>query len=198
MRLLWSYLERTGVRSASTPTRPVCFRPRRRSPRDLKELPRDEREPLPPTQIGRALAELGIVWIAAHSPQAKGRVEREFSDGPGPSGERLACGGSQDPGASQCLSGNRVSSLVEPDPDGGAGHRRRCTPSARQGPLASSFVELRRNQGGGQRLHDSVRPQDLSDRPPPIFVLACAELRCGSRSGWMGRWPCVSATATWQ
>ena len=38
--------------------------------------PRDE--PLPPTQIGRALSELGIGWIAANSPQAKGRVERSF------------------------------------------------------------------------------------------------------------------------
>jgi hypothetical protein len=46
--------------------------------RDQKELARDERQPLPPTQIGRALAELGIVWQAAHSPQAKGRVERSF------------------------------------------------------------------------------------------------------------------------
>jgi hypothetical protein len=27
---------------------------------------------------GRALQELGIAWIAAHSPQAKGRVERNF------------------------------------------------------------------------------------------------------------------------
>jgi len=33
---------------------------------------------LPPTQIGRALRELGVGWIAAHSPQAKGRVERSF------------------------------------------------------------------------------------------------------------------------
>jgi transposase len=39
-------------------------------------LPRDEE--LPPTQIGRALKELGVGWIAAHSPQAKGRVERSF------------------------------------------------------------------------------------------------------------------------
>lgn len=31
-----------------------------------------------PTQIGRALAELGIRRIAAHSPQAKGRIERCF------------------------------------------------------------------------------------------------------------------------
>ena len=37
-----------------------------------------QEEPLPPTQIGRALQELGIGWIAAHSPQAKGRVERSF------------------------------------------------------------------------------------------------------------------------
>jgi transposase len=29
-----------------------------------------------PTQVGRALDELGIVSVAAHSPQAKGRVER--------------------------------------------------------------------------------------------------------------------------
>ncbi len=34
---------------------------------------------MPPTQIGRALRELDIVWIPAHSPQAKGRVERGFS-----------------------------------------------------------------------------------------------------------------------
>jgi transposase-like protein len=30
------------------------------------------------TQIGRALRELNIEWIAAHSPQAKGRIERAF------------------------------------------------------------------------------------------------------------------------
>src|ERR1700723_1736002 len=30
------------------------------------------------TQFGRALHELGIEWIAAHSPQAKGRIERLF------------------------------------------------------------------------------------------------------------------------
>jgi hypothetical protein len=30
------------------------------------------------SQFGRALHELGIEWIAAHSPQAKGRIERLF------------------------------------------------------------------------------------------------------------------------
>jgi transposase InsO family protein len=38
----------------------------------------EREQPLPPTQIGRALQELNIGWIAAHSPQAKGRVERSF------------------------------------------------------------------------------------------------------------------------
>lgn len=39
---------------------------------------RDEREPLPPMQIGRALRELDTVWIPANSLQAKGRIERSF------------------------------------------------------------------------------------------------------------------------
>ena len=38
--------------------------------------PAEEGEPPPPTQFGRALAELSIELIPAHSPQAKGRVER--------------------------------------------------------------------------------------------------------------------------
>ncbi len=37
-----------------------------------------DRAEMPPTQIGRALQELGIPWQAAHSAQAKGRVERNF------------------------------------------------------------------------------------------------------------------------
>jgi hypothetical protein len=34
---------------------------------------------MPPAQIGRALRELAIAWIPAHSPQAKRRVERGFA-----------------------------------------------------------------------------------------------------------------------
>lgn len=78
MRLLWSYLERYGRPVGFYTDKASLFQTAPKTARDQKELPRDEREPLPPTQIGRALAELGIVWIAAHSPQAKGRVERSF------------------------------------------------------------------------------------------------------------------------
>ena len=78
MRLLWSYLERHGRPLSFYTDKASLFQTAPKTPRDFTELPRDEREPLPPTQIGRALAEVGIVWIAAHSPQAKGRVERSF------------------------------------------------------------------------------------------------------------------------
>jgi biotin operon repressor len=78
LRLLWSYLERNGRPVAFYTDKASLFRTAPKIARDVQQLPRDEREPLPPTQIGRALRELGIVWIAAHSPQAKGRVERSF------------------------------------------------------------------------------------------------------------------------
>src|ERR1039458_5907374 len=78
MRLLWSYLERYGRPVSFYTDKASLFQTAPKIARDVKELPRDERAPLPPTQIGRALAEMGIVWIAAHSPQAKGRVERSF------------------------------------------------------------------------------------------------------------------------
>jgi transposase len=78
MRLLWSYLERHGRPVRYYTDKASLFQTTPKIARDCTEVPRDERQPLPPTQIGRALAELGIVWIAAHSPQAKGRIERSF------------------------------------------------------------------------------------------------------------------------
>jgi len=72
-RLLANYLERWG--------RPVEFYTDKHSlftvNRPVKEA-EDEAWPEVLTQIGRALRELGIGWTAAHSPQAKGRVERFF------------------------------------------------------------------------------------------------------------------------
>jgi len=71
-------LEPHGLPVAFYTDKASLFRTAPKVQRDQKQRPRDEREPLPPTQIGRALRELGIVWIATHSPQAKGRVERSF------------------------------------------------------------------------------------------------------------------------
>ena len=78
MRLLGSYLERHGRPVSFYTDKASLFRTAEKHRRDRPGERGDAIE-MPPTQIGRALRELGIAWIAAHSPQAKGRVERSFA-----------------------------------------------------------------------------------------------------------------------
>jgi hypothetical protein len=77
MKLLWSYVEKFGRPLAFYTDKASLFQTSEKHRRDEPGVEKDAAE-MPPTQIGRALRELGIVWIAAHSPQAKGRVERNF------------------------------------------------------------------------------------------------------------------------
>jgi transposase len=73
LRVLWGYLEEWG--------RPLGFYTDKHSMFTVNWPPvqaTDEAVEAEPTQIGRALEELGIGWVAAHSPQAKGRIERFF------------------------------------------------------------------------------------------------------------------------
>ena len=68
MDLLWRWLKAHGRPVALYTDRHSIFEPQDKG----KALPDAE------TQFGRALRELGIELIRAHSPQAKGRVERNF------------------------------------------------------------------------------------------------------------------------
>jgi transposase len=77
MKLLWSYLEEFGRPLAFYTDKASHFQTAGKRRRDEPGVDKDAVE-MPPTQLGRALQELGIAWIAAHSPQAKGRVERNF------------------------------------------------------------------------------------------------------------------------
>jgi hypothetical protein len=77
MKLLWSYVEKFGRPVSVYTDKASLFQTAEKRKRDEVGVEKDPKK-LPPTQIGRALQELGIVWIAAHSPQAKGRVERNF------------------------------------------------------------------------------------------------------------------------
>lgn len=77
MKLLWSYLETHGRPAAFYTDKASLFQTAEKRKRDEPGVDKDPKE-MPPTQIGRALQELNIVWIGAHSPQAKGRVERNF------------------------------------------------------------------------------------------------------------------------
>ena len=73
MRVLWEYVERHGRPLAIYTDKAGLFQPTL-APGWKTEAPGPKTE----TQLGRAFRELGIEWIAAHSPQAKGRVERCF------------------------------------------------------------------------------------------------------------------------
>jgi len=77
MKLLRSYLEKFGRPVAFYTDKASLFQTAEKRKRDEPGVEKDAVE-MPPTQIGRALRELGINWIAAHSAQAKGRVERNF------------------------------------------------------------------------------------------------------------------------
>ena len=71
LSLLQGIIERRGVPMAVYTDGHAVFQPRR-CPSDLSQVPRKG----PSTQWSRALQELGVTQILAHSPQAKGRVER--------------------------------------------------------------------------------------------------------------------------
>jgi len=74
LRTFAGWLQRYGRPLAHYTDKHSIFR-QRSGAAALQEQLRGE-EPL--SQFGRALKELGIEWIAAHSPQAKGRIERLF------------------------------------------------------------------------------------------------------------------------
>jgi len=73
LRVLWGYLERWGRPVEFYTDQSSLFTVNRPTVEGADEAVKEEW-----TQIGRALRELGIGWIAAHSPQAKGRIERFF------------------------------------------------------------------------------------------------------------------------
>jgi transposase len=75
MAVLWEYLEKNGRMQEVYTDRDSMFTAAPRKGESEQERLAADRV----TQIGRALRELGIGWIAAYSPQAKGRVERSFS-----------------------------------------------------------------------------------------------------------------------
>jgi hypothetical protein len=74
MGVLWEYVERNGRMVDTYTDRAAMFMVPRKAGQN--EEARRVADPL--TQIGRALRELGIGWIAAYSAPAKGRVERSF------------------------------------------------------------------------------------------------------------------------
>jgi hypothetical protein len=74
MAVLWEYLEKNGRMVDVYTDRDSMFTVSPRAGESEAERTAADRL----TQMGRGLRELGIGWIAAYSPQAKGRIERSF------------------------------------------------------------------------------------------------------------------------
>jgi hypothetical protein len=72
LRTLRGWLEQYGRPLALYTDKNTIFQ----TPRSPEQIDHDG--PAPPTHFAAALEELGVEWIAAHSPQAKGRIERVF------------------------------------------------------------------------------------------------------------------------
>jgi hypothetical protein len=116
-----------------------------------------------PTQIGRALRRLAIGWTAAHSPQAKGRVERSF-----PTAQDRLVKGLRMAGAGTLEDANRH---LEQEFPPWWNHHRTVLPA---NPIdAHRPLGAQHNLGailrcgdphGGQQLHHSVSRKALSDR----------------------------------
>lgn len=77
MGLLEAWMQCHGRMLACYTDKAGLFQTAHKTKRDQQRVGKD-RQPMPPTQIGRALGELNIAWIPAHTPQAKGRIERFF------------------------------------------------------------------------------------------------------------------------
>jgi len=197
MRLLWSYLECHG--------RPVAFYTDKASifqtaPKKNHLLPD---EPLPPTQIGRALRELGIGWTPAHSPQAKGRIERSFLTAQDRLVKGLRVSGSYDLGGRQSVFGAGVCALVESTSGGSGCQPDRCAPAPGYKSRSGCGTEPRRGATNRQRLHIPLPGPPLSDcqrgRAAWIAWRCCARrspvgwFPSSSLSGAISQFPRVSA-----
>jgi transposase len=72
-RLMMGVIKQRGIPLALYSDRHIVFRNPRPAGDSLESSINDNRKP---TQFGRAMRELGITHVFAHSPEAKGRVER--------------------------------------------------------------------------------------------------------------------------
>ena len=74
MKSLWTYIKHNGIPLAIYLDKHSTYKVNR--PQNHADWPFKDKEAL--TQFGRACKQLGINLIFAHSPQAKGRIERSF------------------------------------------------------------------------------------------------------------------------
>src|SRR2546426_8328768 len=146
LRVLWGYLKRWGRPVEFYTDKSSLFTVNAPQPEAADEAVEEEL-----TQIGRALREMEIGWIAAHSPQAKGRIERFFGTAQDRlvKGLRLAQAASLEEANTYLEQGG--SAVVEPELHGGGGEPDRCASALGRGARPAGGPEAGGRKGGGPR-----------------------------------------------
>ena len=160
MGVLWEYLEQQGRMLDVYTDRDSMFAIPVRNGESPPERVQADRL----TQIGRALRELGIGWIAAYSAQAKGRIERSFLTAQDRLHQAPAVGQGFHPGIGQCLSGERVLAGVEHAFRAAGGALSQSASNADTVPRSGCDSVSRRRARDRQRLHVFLREPALPDR----------------------------------
>jgi hypothetical protein len=139
----------------------------------------------PTSQYGWALGELGVELIPAHSPQAKGRVERLFKTVQDRTGQGALAGRGLDLGGGKSVSGERSADL-QPARCGAARAGRSSASPSSGTPGAGQHPVPQDDPLPAQGLHDCVsgRLYQIHEtvRVPHVLVESTWTERCGSRT----------------
>lgn len=158
MGVLWEYVVRFGRAVDYYTDRDSMFAVASR-PGESKE---QQRQADRLTQIGRALRELGIGWIAAYSPQARGT---EFSNRSRSVDQGTPPGQSEDDGSGECVSGDRVLARMEGEIYATCAGRTRPSSPPGRGFRIGIRAQPCRAPDHHQQLHLSLLQQAVPDRP---------------------------------
>jgi transposase len=115
------------------------------------------------TQVGRAMKELGVQMIAAYSPQARGRSERNFGTWQARLPQELRLAGISGVAESQSLSSRAVHRGVQQQIQCAGGRERHCISANRQDGLKPD-LQHHGGASGGQGQHGGDRESALADR----------------------------------
>ena len=196
MNLLENYVQKHGRPLAFYTDKASLFQTAEKRKRDEPGVDKDAVE-MPPTQIGRALRELAIPWIAAHSPQAKGRVERGFLTAQ----DRLVKG-MRVAGVTTLEQANHYLETEflpwsQCHASGSAGECGRRPPAVGKAARFGGDSQPCGKPAREQRLHYPLGFEDPPDRASgyPHRTARCC--RAGRRSGGTVLWRFDSETATW-
>ncbi len=159
LRTLQGWLRRYGRPLAQYTDKNSIFQ--KSGPAPLPEQLRGE--PLR-TQYGRALHELGIEWIAAQSPQAKGRIERLFETLQDRLVKEMRLAGIDNLAGCESLFGDALSSPVGAALHRGATPPAQCPSTAGSGASLGGNLECARSAPGGSGPHRELGRKSLGSR----------------------------------